>query len=126
MRRNTIKLFVLVTLLAGCSNIRISNNIGDWVETEVKAGSVETYSYLEITSYNAKYLASLSEEYCHAERLAPVPSFAALERKLKAETKDLGGNALVMEPCEKLSLYQSCTTLLRCTATAYVINFDGV
>lgn len=126
MRANWLKVFALILLLSGCSNVRISSNTGDWVETGFRAGKVKTYSFEELMSYNHRYLGSLNEEYCHTEKIDPAPSVKHLERQLKADVQELGGNAIVLEPCEKLSNYGSCTTLLRCQATAYVIDFDGV
>ncbi|TKB44376.1 hypothetical protein [Thalassotalea mangrovi] len=126
MRRISIQILASILILTGCSNIRVSGNLGDLVGTSFRANNVESYTFEELMAYNHRYLASLNEEYCHTDKFEPAPSFKHLERNLKSETQKLGGNAIVFDVCEKQSNYQNCTALLRCQASAYVIDFDGI
>ncbi|TLU61329.1 hypothetical protein FE810_15065 [Thalassotalea litorea] len=126
MVNHIIKISLLILLLSGCTNIRFTTNTIDWLESGFEAQEVETYSFAEIMTYNATYLGSVSEEYCHTKKLNPAPTFTPLVKELKIETQKLGGNAIVLNPCEKIKDYSSCSTLLRCNASAYSIDFNGV
>lgn len=113
--------FLLLLLLAGCSNIKVDTNLKPaatgLLEKSVNDERVKQYSAEQILQLNATTLGQVDADYCQDDPDGREPNQSYVIAQLKNKTAQRGGNGLVLDRCVQ---YNSalCYATLRCNGIA--------
>ena len=119
-----MKRIILSTLLilacCGCSGIKFNTNVGPYVGSQLKSAGVREYTIEQVNQFDAISLGFVTASDCQANARDSEPSKRGLERALKNQVHNRGGNGLVIEACSRQQS-AGCLAFLECRGVAYSV-----
>ncbi|WP_153916620.1 hypothetical protein [Shewanella sp. TC10] len=120
-----LSLFTLVSLvIAGCNGLSFRTNADEYVTYQATATTVDIYQPSELYNHDNEPLGEVTTAYCGDIRkdiATPAPSINSLQKELKVQTRERGGNALIITDCGEM-IYPACSVYLECSGLAYFLK----
>ncbi|MGB6136820.1 MAG: hypothetical protein WBG74_09590 [Shewanella sp.] len=116
-----------ILLVSGCANLSIKTNAGEVALDSVKVGKVDTYTLEELSRLRAQFIGDVTTSYCENSldpaKLDYLPSLSSMEKTLKLQVLQRGGNGIVVKQCGRVADL-SCNVYIECNGEAYSVNRD--
>ena len=120
-----LSLFTLVSLvIAGCNGLSFRTNADEYVTYQATATTVDIYQPSELYNHDNEPLGEVMTTYCgdiRKELATPAPSINSLQKELKVQTRERGGNALIITDCGEM-IYPACSIYLECSGLSYFLK----
>ncbi len=122
-----LPLSVLLTVsivLGGCNGISFRTNADEYITYQGVASTVDIYQPSELYNHDNEPLGEVMTTFCANTQEAiefGAPSINTLHKELKVQTRERGGNALIITDCGKV-IYPACSIYLECSGLAYFLK----
>ncbi|GIU50015.1 hypothetical protein [Shewanella sp. KT0246] len=117
-------LLIGAALLSGCNGVSFRTNADQYITYQAVASTVEVYQPSELYNHDNEPLGEVVTTFCASTREQiefGAPSLNTLQKELKVQTKERGGNALIIADCGEM-IYPACSIYLECSGLAYFLK----
>ncbi|QYJ74916.1 MULTISPECIES: Rcs stress response system protein RcsF [Shewanella] len=112
---------LLLLCLAGCSSASFNTNLPVQMNRSLSATPVVLYSQEEVLRRSYEGLGEVVATACQTRLDGALPSNSNLTRELKLQTRQRGGNALVLYQCADRQ-FAGCYGYRECIGYAYKLS----
>ncbi len=125
MKISTLSVLLTVSIvLGGCNGISFRTNADEYITYQGVASTVDIYQPSELYNHDNEPLGEVMTTFCANTQEAiefGAPSINTLHKELKVQTRERGGNALIITDCGKV-IYPACSIYLECSGLAYFLK----